>query len=125
MAQQVGVGMTKATRLLFWTSMVCLVCLAIALAICLTRLVSGSIGMRGFVRNLLPYTGIWVGPYMLWIGTYNARFKRISRIMLEHLRCPHCGYDIRGLRPDPSDGALVCPECGCAWKSPDAPTRAA
>ena len=32
------------------------------------------------------------------------------------LRCPHCGYDIRGLPTDPEDGATICPECGCAWQ---------
>ena len=37
---------------------------------------------------------------------------------IEHLRCPYCGYDIRGLPVDPSDGATVCPECGCAWRVP-------
>ena len=35
--------------------------------------------------------------------------------MLQHRRCPHCGYDLRGLPPDPHDRAVVCPECGCAW----------
>jgi hypothetical protein len=45
-----------------------------------------------------------------------ARWERIRRIMLEHRHCPHCGYDIRGLTPDEQDGAIVCPECGCAWK---------
>jgi transcription initiation factor TFIIIB Brf1 subunit/transcription initiation factor TFIIB len=38
--------------------------------------------------------------------------------MLKHRRCPHCGYDIRGLPVDPQDGATVCPECGCAWELP-------
>ena len=36
--------------------------------------------------------------------------------MLQHRRCPHCGYDLRLLPDDCSDGATVCPECGCAWK---------
>jgi len=45
-----------------------------------------------------------------------ARWERICGAMLKHLRCPHCGYDIRGLPVDPEDGATVCPECGCAWR---------
>lgn len=45
-----------------------------------------------------------------------ARHERIRSVMLEYLRCPHCGYDIRGLPVDTLDGATVCPECGCAWK---------
>ena len=44
-----------------------------------------------------------------------ARWERIRGAMLKHLRCPHCGYDIRGLHVDPQDGCTVCPECGCAW----------
>ncbi len=44
-----------------------------------------------------------------------ARWERIRSIMLEHLHCPHCAYDIRGLPVNGKDGATVCPECGCAW----------
>jgi hypothetical protein len=50
-----------------------------------------------------------------------ARLARIQQIMLKHLRCPHCGYDIRGLPADPVDGATVCPECGCAWTLENSP----
>ena len=39
--------------------------------------------------------------------------------MLKHLRCPHCGYDIRGLPTAPEDVATECPECGCAWRLED------
>jgi ribosomal protein S27AE len=35
--------------------------------------------------------------------------------MLEHRRCPHCGYDLRGLPDESNDGATICPECGSAW----------
>jgi hypothetical protein len=48
-----------------------------------------------------------------------ARHERVRRVMLKHLRCPHCGYDIRGLPTAREDGATVCPECGCAWKLDD------
>jgi hypothetical protein len=43
---------------------------------------------------------------------------RIATVMLEHRRCPHCGYDLHGLSVDPADGATLCPECGCAWHVP-------
>ena len=46
-------------------------------------------------------------------------FGNVMAAMLKHLRCPHCGYDIRELPVDPKDGATVCPECGCAWKLAD------
>ena len=50
-----------------------------------------------------------------WIATRQARMQRVRFAMLKHRRCPHCGYDLRGLPVDPGDQATVCPECGCAW----------
>lgn len=50
-----------------------------------------------------------------WMTTRQARLKRVRFALLQHLRCPHCGYDLRGLPVTPEDGATVCPECGCAW----------
>ena len=55
------------------------------------------------------------GPVLAF---HMARAKYVSRlasVMLSHHHCPHCGYDLRELPPDPQDGATVCPECGCAW----------
>lgn len=124
MSRRIGIGMTRANRLAIGGSVVCLLCFAIALAISITRLADGSIGMGKAVRNLVPYLGIWVAPMSLWIGTRNVRHQRIAKVMLEHLRCPHCGYDIRGLPRVPEDGATVCPECGCAWRLGDSPNVA-
>ena len=50
--------------------------------------------------------------YRIAKGQYAAR---VARVMLEHRHCTHCGYDMRGLPTDTSDGTTVCPECGCAW----------
>lgn len=61
---------------------------------------------------LFPFASVYVG----FRKARRARYERIRRVMLKHLRCPHCGYDIRGLPTDPADGATVCPECGCAWQ---------
>ncbi|HNQ21849.1 MAG TPA: hypothetical protein PKK06_02020 [Phycisphaerae bacterium] len=55
-------------------------------------------------------------PWIVWYVSKRARFHNVAAALLKHLRCPHCGYDIRGLPTDPTDGATVCPECGCAWK---------
>jgi hypothetical protein len=79
--------------------------------------------MRGAGVDALEYV-LWptnlivfaFGAVQFWRSGRRARAKRVCAIMLEHLRCPHCGYDIRGLPADPADGATVCPECGCAWK---------
>ena len=55
-----------------------------------------------------------------WLTTRQARLKRARFAMLKHRRCPHCCYDLRLLPTDPTDGATVCPECGCAWLIDDA-----
>lgn len=55
-------------------------------------------------------------PWVIWHSLKRARFGKVTATMLEHLRCPHCGYDLRLLPADPADGATVCPECGCAWR---------
>jgi|GEM_PF-823656 len=57
-----------------------------------------------------------LGAVKFWQSARRARAKHVCEIMLAHLRCPYCGYDIRGLPVDPSDGATICPECGCAWR---------
>ena len=59
-----------------------------------------------------------LGAVQFWRSGRRARAKLVCAAMLKHLRCPHCGYDIRCLPTDPADGATVCPECGCAWRLP-------
>lgn len=54
-------------------------------------------------------------PTAFWIYLKRLRFVHVQAVMLRHLRCPHCGYDLRMLAADPTDGSTVCPECGCAW----------
>jgi hypothetical protein len=120
-AQQIGLGITRATRSAFWASIVGLACLGIALAICMTRLAGGSISTGRFFRNLVPYTGVLCGLFTCWISLRNARHQKIGSVMLQHRRCPHCGYDVRLLPADPADNATVCPECGCAWRLEDDP----
>jgi hypothetical protein len=63
---------------------------------------------------------IVAGPVVAWRIARARYVERISGVMLARRYCPHCDYDLRGLRPDPSDGATVCPECGCAWLIPGA-----
>jgi hypothetical protein len=79
------------------------------------ELIDGSILLGAFVRRAIWYQGIWAVPFAFWKAARRSRFSRIRRTMLEHFRCPHCGYDIRGLPTASEDGATICPECGCAW----------
>ena len=57
-----------------------------------------------------------ISAIIFWRGGRRGRAKLVCAIMLRHLRCPRCGYDVRGLPTAPEDGATVCPECGCAWR---------
>ena len=59
---------------------------------------------------------IFSGPLLAFRMAKAKYVSRVVSVMLKHLRCPHCGYDIRGLHVDPQDGCTVCPECGCAWE---------
>ena len=61
-----------------------------------------------------------LGVCIVWWWARRNRLRRVCATMLKHLRCPHCGYDLRLLPSDPADGATVCPECGCAWELDDA-----
>ncbi|MHC4775161.1 MAG: hypothetical protein ACYTBR_07840 [Planctomycetota bacterium] len=117
-AREVGIGMTRANRIAFWLGLVGLVCFGIAMSIVLVRMVGGSVGFGELARKLAPFGGIWVPLYAFWMGTRGVRFQRTTKVMLQHRRCPHCGYDLRGLCVDEADGATVCPECGCAWTLP-------
>ena len=76
---------------------------------------TGDIGDAPFAKSssLVFMCGI---PWLMWHNIRKARFRKVAAAMLKHLRCPHCGYDIRGLPTDSTDGATVCPECGCAWR---------
>ncbi|MHC5003159.1 MAG: hypothetical protein ACYTJ0_08550 [Planctomycetota bacterium] len=76
---------------------------------------------RGWDPVLMMFTTFYfVFPIArLWTGILKARRTRwegIRRVMLEHRYCPHCGYNLRGCPTDAIDAAIVCPECGCAWK---------
>ena len=106
--------------MVFWASIVGLICLGIAVAICATRLANGSMTMAGFARSLIPYTGVIVGLVGAWIALRSTRHQKTGGVMLAHQRCPHCGYDLRLLPTDATDGATVCPECGCAWRLSEA-----
>ncbi len=115
LADEIGVGWSKKVRVLFLISVVCL---GLFVLVTLLGVIADVIEGPGFnvpVPVLAVLPSMWVGPWLMWMGARAARSKRIHRVMLEHRRCPHCGYDLRLLPTDPADGATVCPECGCAW----------
>jgi hypothetical protein len=91
----------------------------VVLALFGAEVVSGGVydGLYAKTASLLFMCSI---PWIVWLGMRRSRFGKVTTAMLGHSRCPHCGYDLAALPPDPEDGATVCPECGCAWLVPDA-----
>ena len=115
-AEELGPGVSKWGRRAYWIGFaVGLYSVGSALFL---RVRSGG-GLRflgiGDVVLLIFFIIFFGGLYLYLRGTRQARFRRVCDVMLKHLHCPHCGYDLRLLPVDPRDGATVCPECGCAW----------
>jgi hypothetical protein len=76
--------------------------------------------VSALTNPIIIVSTVFCGVIMPWLTARQTRLKRARFAMLKHRRCPHCGYDLRLLPPDPGDGATVCPECGCAWHIDDA-----
>lgn len=114
-AADLGTGLTKRTRLFLVLGVVCAAPGVIAFVVHLIRILRAG-GMVWPLPKWLLLANLWVVPFALWIAACQLRSRRIRSVMLKHIRCPHCGYDLRMLQADPGDGATVCPECGCAWQ---------
>ena len=114
-ADGVGFGLPKWQRRGYFACV--LMFLACIVFLVFWKLIRGT-GVDAVERVLWPVnlTVFAIGATQFWRSGRRARAKLVWAIMLKHLRCPHCGYDIRGLARDPEDGATVCPECGCAWR---------
>jgi len=123
LAEEIGVGWPWLVRVTFFVMLVFLIVLLLAIVTRLVRSVFlGSPQFGAFTEALLYLVPPLAGLFSIWFVSARVRFKRIRNIILKHLRCPHCGYDLRMLPTDPADGATVCPECGCAWRLGQAET---
>ena len=123
MCVRIGTRMTRTELWLFGSPRVMLWVIRLTvIGFCLLMVAFAAAAILHPVRlgRIAPYLLLLGGCvaflYLLWIGARRTRSRRVVEIMLEHLRCPHCGYDLRMLPTDPHDGATVCPECGCAWR---------
>ena len=107
-----GVKITRAERI---PLIVGIIAALVVLGLFTTALISGGIRSAPYAKSagLLYLCSV---PWIIWYALKRRRFGEVAAAMLRHLRCPHCGYDLRMLPSDPEDGATVCPECGCAWK---------
>ncbi|MCB9850992.1 MAG: hypothetical protein H6817_09860 [Phycisphaerales bacterium] len=96
------------------------VAVAIGMLLCLYYIhFSGKLSVS--LRILLSANIVFpmVIPWWAWRRARKLSRLRIVPVLLRHGRCAHCAYDLHGLHADASDGATVCPECGCAWRLDD------
>jgi len=119
LAREIGFGLVRGQRVLFYVALVCLAIIGAALFEYGTRMVlAGQLDLRRLLLRAVPMLSPFAATVIFWLGARRARVGRTTRVMLAHRRCPHCGYDLRGLPRLPEDGATRCPECGCAWLLP-------
>ena len=116
LTREIGVGRPATNRLELWAAVVAFLCVLLLVGDGLLQLARRTTTFGEFMWRAILFQGVWIVPLALWVTARRNRFHRIRKAMLRHLRCPHCGYDVRGLTADPQDGATVCPECGCAWR---------
>ena len=114
--QEPGVGLKKFERIVF-----CIQVGAAILVVCFFtyETITGGIA-DAFTAKSVGLIYLCMLPWIVWFGIKKKRFSSIRPALLKHRRCPHCGYDLRGLAAETSDGATICPECGCAWELPEA-----
>ncbi|MHC4141369.1 MAG: hypothetical protein ACYSUF_05615 [Planctomycetota bacterium] len=63
----------------------------------------------GIARRLGPTTYLFVWPFIVWGTLKRRRWGKIPAAMLKHSRCPHCGYDLRGLPLTPATARRSAP----------------
>lgn len=114
-AGALGSGLTRFTRPLLFLGILCSLIGAIAFVGTLVQALRAGRMVWPLPKSLL-LANVWVVPFVIWVSASEIRSRRIRSVMLRHVRCPHCGYDLRLLPADSKDGATVCPECGSAWK---------
>lgn len=123
-AREVGIEERAGRRLIIGGVCVVLGLTFIAgIAIAVDIIIEGRGALRDLVGSLF-LTGPGVAV-MLGVGVITpivvARRRRLAcarQALLRCGRCPHCGYQIAGLPPDPQTGWVHCPECSCAWEPP-------
>jgi len=121
-AEEIGPGYRRASRIAGWTFFI-LGAGGMTTMLVRAYLFRGGLDTVGKILTLVNIICLALFMLGIWTGARKLRFHRIKRAMLKHRRCPHCGYDLKGLPVDESDGATICPECGCAWKLSDEATE--
>jgi hypothetical protein len=122
MCGRIGTRMTRieiwlfgSPRVMHWTILLTAVCFGLLGIVGIGMAIIRPAGSNAVLSFLFPLSTCLALLGILWAIARRTRTRRVVEIMLEYLRCPQCGYDIRGLPVDPTGGATVCPECGSAW----------
>jgi hypothetical protein len=111
-ANEKGVRITGAERAPLIGAVLCAILVISFFAI---ALITGDIRDAPYAKSAgLVY--LCAIPWIVWFAVKRRRFGKVASAMLKYSRCPHCGYDLRGLLRSTDDGATICPECGCAWR---------
>jgi len=77
-----------------------------------------------FLHRKSAFIGImWLVILVFWYTAKESRFGKVRQAILNHHRCPHCGYNLRDLEPDPTTNHTTCPECDAAWSIPQTSSR--
>jgi hypothetical protein len=113
---EIGSGLPKNARAVLYIFVAVLIFETVVFFIRVGELTLSGRFLDIFDKHSVLLLSGWPWALVFWLMAKRRRWGRIRRAMLKHLRCPHCGYDLRLLPADPADGATVCPECGCAWK---------
>lgn len=115
-AREIGSGLEpKARRLLIALGVIVALAGVVFIIFCVDMLVHRQYAPLLEKGPVLTFQ-VWFWPLLFWLNAKRGRYKRIQAVMLKHRRCPHCGYDVRGLPTNSADGSTMCPECGCAWQ---------
>lgn len=118
-------GEARASRrlILGGISFVLLLTVAALIALAINIAFEGRAALHDAIGSLV-FTGPAVA-IMLVAGVVVpivvARKRRLANscdVMLRNGHCPHCGYRIAGIPPQPRTDHTICPECGCEWAPP-------
>lgn len=114
-AEEIGPGHGKWRRRWFWIFEI-LPLIAIPVLFIRVFIMRGGRDSLSIILWSVIVVCVVIAVWGFAMGAKKLRFGRVRDAMLKYRRCPHCGYNLRGLMVAPTDGATLCPECGCAWK---------
>ncbi len=118
-------GEARASRglILGGISFVLLLTVAALIALAVNIALEGRAALRDAMGSLV-FTGpavamtLVAGVVVPIVAARRRRLTRSCQVMLRNGHCPHCGYRIAEVPPQPRTGHTICPECGCEWAYP-------